>query len=62
MIEDLSFQDKLDLFEGTKWNRWLRSKQNVIDVQRQSGTAAVTPSSSQWRQSGTAAVGASSSQ
>ena len=62
MIEDLSFQDKLDVLEGTKWNRWLRSKPNVIDVQRQSGTAAVAPSSSQWRQSGTAAVTPSSSQ
>ena len=62
MIEDLSFQDKLDLLEGTKWNRWLRSKPNVIDVQRQSGTTAVTPSSSQQRQSGTTAVGASSTQ
>ena len=47
MIEDLSFQDKLDLHEGTKWNRWLRSKPNVIDVQRQSSTAAVPTSSTQ---------------
>ena len=42
MIEDLSFQDKLDLTEGKKCNRWLRSKPNVIDVQRQSGTASST--------------------
>ena len=47
MIEDLSFQDKLDLLEGTKWNRQLRSKPNVIDVQRQSGTTAVPTSSTQ---------------
>ena len=62
MIEDLSFQDKLDLLEGTKWNRWLRSKPNVIDVQRQSGTTAIPTSSTQWRQSGTTAVTPSSSQ
>ena len=62
MIEDLSFQDKLDLLEGTKWNRWLRSKPNVIDVQRQSSTAAIPTSSTQWRQSGTTAITPSSSQ
>ena len=62
MIEDLSFQDKLDLLEGTKWNRRLRSKPNVIDVQRQSGTAAITANSSQQRQSGTAAGSTSSTQ
>ena len=61
MIEDLSFQDKFDLLEGTKWNRRLRSKPNVIDVQRQSGTAAIPTSSTQWRQSGTAAIAPSSS-
>ena len=62
MIEDLSFQDKLDLLEGTKWNRRLRSKPNVIDVQRQSGTTAIPTSSTQRRQSGTAAITPSSSQ
>ena len=62
MIEDLSFQDKLDLLEGMKWNRRLRSKPNVIDVQRQSGTAAIPTSSTQWRQSSTAAITPSSTQ
>ena len=62
MIEDLSFQDKLDLLEGTKWKRRLRSKPNVIDVQRQSGTAAIPTSSTQWRQSGTATIPTSSTQ
>ena len=62
MIEDLSFQDKLDLLEGTKWNRRLRRKPNVIDLQRQSSTAAIAPSSSQRRQSCTTAIAPSSSQ
>ena len=62
MIEDLSFQDKLDLTEGMKCNRWLRSKPNVIDVQRQSGTASVSTLSTQQRQSGTTAVTTSSTQ
>ena len=62
MIEDLSFQDKLELTEGTKCNRWLRSKPNVIDVQRQSGTTAISTSSTQQRQSGATAVSTSSTQ
>ena len=62
MIEDLSFQDKLDLTEGTKGNRWLRSKPNVIDVQRQSGTTAISTSSTQQRQSSTVVIAPSPSQ
>ena len=62
MIEDLSFQDKLDLTEGTKCNRGLRSKPNVINIQRQSGTATIPPTSTQQRQSGTASVATSTTQ
>ena len=50
------------MLEGTKWNRQLRSKPNVIDVQRQSGTAAIQTSSTQWRQSSTTAIPTSSTQ